>query len=236
MKKLTTALLFLTVVCLHACRKVTGEGPVKTETRTATDFSGISLGAPVEVIYTPSNEYRIEIEAQQNIIDVIQTYVSHHELRLRLKDNTIIRPSEQVRVTVSAPYINSLAVSGSGSVKALQPVSSTAMKLSVSGSGSILLNSLQTGALEADISGSGEMQVLNGSADHEDIQVSGSGRIDLTNLLAQTAKTETSGSGSIKIYVEKTLDAHISGSGSVYYKGSPTVSSHVSGSGRIEKL
>lgn len=204
------------VICsLSSCEKVVGDGPVITETRTVREFTELEFGVPGELEFIESEQQQIIIEAQRNIADVIQTYVSGNELRIKVKDSKIIRTSEPVRIIVQAPSVHSFAVSGPGK---------------------IIAGAVHGTELKARISGSGSIEVLEGSVDREEINISGSGNVDVVNVEARSASTQTSGSGNIRINATDELDVRISGSGDVYYKGSPIVDVSVSGSGRLVRL
>ena len=236
MKKINLFLLsVITLFSFYSCRKVVGEGPIVSEIRNTSNFSSIESGIPGVVYYTPSNIYRVEIQAQRNILEVIQATVVNNELRIKVKNNTSIRHSDIV-VNVSAPDVSALTVSGSGELKVLQPYSPANTRLWVSGSGAITISQLQTGDIDAGVSGSGDLRVLSGNANRESIVVSGSGKVDFEGIIAHSASTTTSGSGSIRLHVLDDLDCKISGSGEVMYKGNPKIKSSISGSGKLVRL
>lgn len=237
MKKFTVGLFSLLVLTsLHSCRKIIGHGPVVSETRVTRDFSKIDFGVPADMVFIKSNETEIEIEAQQNILDVIETYVSGDELNIKVRDGRNIHSHEQIRITVKAPSVNGFAVSGSGALQIIGEIDSDNAKLRVSGSGKILADKINAGSLEGRISGSGSIDVLDGAAGHLDLSISGSGNIQLLPVLSKTATTQTSGSGNMRVNVSDDLDVHISGSGDVFYQGNPKVKVSISGSGRLVKL
>ena len=237
MKKISVILLSVFMVAsLPACKKVVGHGPVVTEDRTVSNFGSVYFEVPGVLYYTPDSVYRIEIQAQENILKEIETYVVGTELKIRVDDHVRLRSHEDIRVNVSAPTLNGLILSGSGEIKVLHPYRPSNARLVVSGSGSMTINQLETNNIDASISGSGELIVFDGSAKHEDADISGSGRIDLLGISARTARTEISGSGSVKLNVSDELTSRISGSGTVYYRGNPVVNTTVSGSGRVVKL
>jgi len=237
MKKFSAfALLAFALISLNACRKVVGEGPVIKENRNTSNFSGIVFDVPGELIYIPGNDYKIEIEAQQNILNVIETSVSNNDLKIRVRNNTNIRSHEDIRITVTAPNVKLLALSGSGVMRVLQGYKPDNVKLVVSGSGKIAINMLEANKIDAVLSGSGDLEVQNGVGNTTDITVSGSGSVNLENVFVDKATTQTSGSGTIKLNVGEELFSRISGSGTVYYKGSPTVNTSISGSGRVVRF
>jgi hypothetical protein len=237
MKKSSLALLLgIVFISLPSCRKVIGHGPVVTEDRNVSNFNSIRFDVPGDLYYTQSNVYKIEIEAQENIIREIETYLVGDELKIKVDDNARLRSREDIRINVSAPALSAITLSGSGNVKVLELYTPTNVKLTVSGSGNMAINKIETNDLDARVSGSGELMIFEGVADHEDADISGSGRIDLLGMQAKTAGTKISGSGSVKLHVTDELNSRITGSGSVYYKGNPVVNSTVSGSGKVVRL
>jgi hypothetical protein len=237
MKKFAIGLLsIIALATMNSCKKVIGEGPVVTETRTTRDFSEIDFGVSGEMVFIESTETEIEIEAQQNIIDLIQTYVSGDELKIRFRDDRRVTSHERIVVTVRAPSVRSFAVSGSGSLEVLDTLSGDNTRLRVSGSGKITVPDVDAGNLEAKISGSGRIEALNGVANSLNVSISGSGNVDLASVTVNNATTQTSGSGTIRLNVLDKLNVHISGSGDVYYRGNPEVDVNISGSGRLVKM
>ncbi|RYY31214.1 MAG: DUF2807 domain-containing protein [Chitinophagaceae bacterium] len=237
MKNIRLALLIvLGVVTLASCRKVVGEGPQRTEQRSTGNFTGVELGVPGDLYYTPSNQFLVEITAQQNILDVIETDVDGGKLKIKVRHGVNLRNHESITVKISAPDLRILGVNGSGNVHALVPYSAPSLDLYVNGSGNVQVAGITTSRLEAKISGSGNIRVHDGETDYEDLAISGSGDIDLTGVIAEEAKTSTSGSGDMRVHVISKLDTKISGSGSVYYKGNPIIKMNVSGSGRVTPM
>lgn len=236
-KKITIAILASVVFfSLGSCRRIIGEGPVVSETRSTREFSTIDFGVPADMTFIKSDVTEIEIEAQRNIIDVIETYVSGDELNIKVRDGRNIHSHEQIRITVKAPSVHGFAVSGSGALQITGGAEGDDVTLRVSGSGKILGDEIHASTLQAKISGSGSIDALAGSADHLDLTISGSGDINLLPVLAKTANTQTSGSGNMHVNVADNLDVHISGSGDVFYEGEPEVNVSISGSGRLIKV
>src|SRR5690349_1003829 len=204
---LTAASLALFI--LSSCEKVVGDGPIITETRAVREFSELEFGVPGELEFIESDQQEITIEAQRNIADVIEIYVTGNELRIKVRDDKRIRTSEPVRIIVKAPGVHSFAVSGPGSmtIDNIQHPGTTRLRLS--GSGKIIAQKLESTSLETRISGSGSIEVWEGNVEHEDINISGSGNVDLVEVETKKASTQTSGSGNIRINVSDELDVRI---------------------------
>ena len=228
--------LLLTALIFNACTKVVGDGPTVTETRTVSNFSELGLSISGDVIFKQDNDYKLEIRAQENILDIIETTVIGNELQIKFKNDVRVRTHDPILVTLSAPNVSSFRLSGSGNLRTTGPIQSDHLKLKISGSGSIFIPSITSSKLETEISGSGDIAVTGGVATEEHLRVSGSGSIDLLQVVSKIAETTTSGSGTMRVNVSEKLDASISGSGNVHYKGNPVVTAHISGSGKVKPI
>lgn len=216
-----------------SCEKVVGEGPIVTETRNTGAFSSVDVRIPGQINYTQDVSYNVEVKAQRNILDVLETYVSNGKLIVRFKHDVNVRRHDDIVVNIKAPALNGLRLSGSGNLNASGPFTPSTLDLELSGSGNISLQQLNTAYLDADISGSGNITIGAGSVPDVRLGISGSGNIDMANVTTNKARTTTSGSGYMKLQVAQELDVSIAGSGSVYYRGTPVINTRISGSGRV---
>jgi hypothetical protein len=235
MKKTISMLMVgLGMLFFTACEKVVGEGPVVTQTRNVSNFTRISVSIPGKVNYRIDPQFSVQIQAQQNVLDILQTNLEGNELVIKVKDGKRLKEHEDIVVSISAPHLIFVNLSGSAEVNVTGNLVEADLGTKVSGSGNInVQQAALTGKLSGTISGSGNIKVLTGTAKNEDMRISGSGNIDLANIIAETAVTEISGSGDIWVNLSISLNATISGSGSVYYRGHPLISTHVSGSGKV---
>lgn len=234
MKKLSSAVAVMVIAMAFAsCDKVTGDGPVVTENRNIVNFAGVDLRVSANVYFKQDPNYKVEISAQQNVLNVIETYVSDNKLVVKFKSGVNLKSHEPIVINVSAPNANRFRISGSGSISTTGDLTPAAMELDISGSGNLNIAELHTGQVDADISGSGNIKVTAGAATQETLKISGSGDIDLGGIAANSANTTTSGSGNTRVNASQNLTVRISGSGSVYYKGTPVINTSISGSGKL---
>jgi hypothetical protein len=233
MKQLSVLLLATFTFIFTACEKVNGDGPIVTETRSTSQFNGIDVRIDADVQVTQHPSYKVEINAQQNILDVIETYVSGNKLIIKYRNDVNVRNHRPITMVLSAPIINSLRLSGSGNMEATGALTPPDMDLEVTGSGNLRIQQLNTGNIDAFVSGSGSIEVGSGTATDERLDISGSGSIDVANVAAQKATTFTSGSGNMRVNASQQLKVTISGSGNVYYRGNPTITTTISGSGKV---
>jgi len=228
-------LLVAAAMIMTSCYKdrITGEGPVVTETRTHNNYSGIDLRIAGDVYFKQDTVYKVVVEAQQNILDVLETSVSDNKLVIKFDNDVRVKDYEPVKITVSGPSVKELKISGSGNITTTGPINPTSMEMDIDGSGNIHMTELSTGLLDADISGSGNISVDAGTASEEKLRISGSGNISLGDVTAVKATSNTSGSGDIRVNAGQQLNVTISGSGNVYYKGNPVINTSISGSGKV---
>lgn len=237
MKQVQAVLAGFLMMVVFSCNKVVGEGPVVTEERNViSEYDGIDFQMPGNLSFTQDSVYKVELSAQRNVLEAIQTFVSNGRLVIRLVHGNNLRRHKPLQVRVSGPSLRLLRVSGSGEVTATTDVTTDQIDLNLSGSGTVTIPSLTADYANATISGSGTIKILGGAVQEENLDVSGSGNMDLSNVAAQKAETRTSGSGDIRLQVADALKVRISGSGSVYYKGDPVVESTISGSGKVVRL
>ena len=235
MKNLSVVVLLAAVLFIFpSCKKVVGEGPLVTQTRTVGNFTGVSSEMSGTVNFAIAPGYKVEITAQQNILDVLNTNVVNGVLHIDFKDNVRVKQHEDLLINITAPYADYFRLSGSGNMNVQGDLAANNLKVTISGSGNIAVaNATVADKIDADVSGSGNISIANGSAVNEEVDISGSGKVEMAGVAAQNAVTHTSGSGDVKLALSKNLDVNISGSGSVYYHGNPIISTHISGSGKV---
>lgn len=227
----------LTVASIQSCHKISGEGPVVSKTYPLSGFTGVESKIDADVYFIQDSFYKVEIQAQANIQDIMDIRVENGTLLLQFDKYKNVRRYDHVAVYVTAPNLTSLGINGSGNIRIQQPISVNGdVTLSVNGSGDINANSVTASSLYAKINGSGSLTVNNGTVNYESAQISGSGNINLVGVMAKRAKVETSGSGKTTIWATDDLDVRISGSGDVFYKGSPSMRVETSGSGKVSHL
>lgn len=238
MKKVI-AIAAMAIMVFSSCTKerLEGEGPVITQARTVTNFSGVSSGFSGKVNFIIDPVYKVEVLAQANIQDAIRTNIVNGILNIDIRNNVKLRSHEPIIVNVSAPSLDFVNVSGSGDIVATGHNVVGRLDLGISGSGSIKIDeAVVADKIDARVSGSGNIIVSSGSAKNESFEISGSGSMTLSGVTAEKAEVHISGSGNVKVNLSQSLDAHISGSGDIWYLGQPVITTHISGSGKIRPL
>lgn len=237
MKKLATTIFVAAAIGAVSCKKDTiGHGPVTTQTRSVQNFTGIDLQMNGSVYYTSSSTVKIEVSAPESIHGMLETNVIDNRLVIRYANGKTYDSDDNIRINVSAPNLESLQLTSSGSIHCMSDIHPANLYLRTTGSGDIFLKDVMTSNLEASSTRSGMIIATGGVAMNEKLKTDGSGKIDLSAITATNVTARTVGSGDIRVKVSGLLDVTIDGSGSVYFTGYPALSSHISGSGHIIRL
>lgn len=202
------------------------------ETRDVKDFTKVSFGVSGTLYINFGSEFKVVLEGEKRFLDDIITEVSGGKLVIK-KDNWKFNMNEKITAYVTMPELKGLGVSGSGKAEVKDPVKTSDLDLSVSGSGKLQASEISVSNLNCSISGSGDIILEGGSAKDSEISVSGSGDYIGESVKLGTAVVHISGSGNCTCNVTESLKASVSGSGNVTYEGNPRVDAHVSGSGKV---
>lgn len=233
-------LLFLLVIfglILTSCSRenIQGSGRVVTEERSVGDFEDLTLEGPLEVHLRQGQLKPVVIEAEDNIMHVIETYVSGSRLNVRIRNGVNLKNVRPIQVYIQSEEYRKIIFAGSGSLRANDTIHSTLLSYEINGSADARLK-LDANELTTIVHGSGDI-TLEGKASKYHSEIDGSGDVDATALQVTEADIHINGSGEQRIWVLNLLNIHINGSGNVKYKGTPgTLNTKINGSGRVIKL
>lgn len=208
----------------------------KKDNRKVDDFSKISMSIPADVELTQGSKTELIIEADEDILEKIETEVIDGKLRIRFEKWYNYRGNKRIKVFITMKEVEKLTLAGSGDIIAKTAIKSDRINLVVTGSGSIIIGDLKTNDVHSVISGSGDIK-LNGklTATMLDVTITGSGDFDATGLEFNRADFNITGSGTIEALVVDEIQANITGSGRIYYKGNPIIDANITGSGKIKR-
>lgn len=190
---------------------VRGSGVAASESRTLPSFTAVALAGSNNVTVRVGAPQSVVVHADDNLISRVRTTVRSGVLVVDTTGGFSTRAPMQVTVVV--PRLTSVSLSGSGQMR---------------------VDGVESSTFTAGLPGSGTMLVA-GHTEHLNATLQGSGRMDMHGLSAREVVVQLSGSGELQVYATHSLDAEVSGSGSVRYAGDPPqVTRTVTGSGAIE--
>lgn len=206
------ALSLLSTGCLEFLLSpgIRGSGVEASDERQVSPFTGIDLKGSPDIMVTIGEPLSVEVTADDNLLEVIETRVADDTLFIGSKESYSSRIGVKIKIVV--PSLEKVVITGSGDI-------------SVTG--------LNGGLFEARVSGSGDIDA-GGAVDSVEAVVTGSGTVDLDGLEAHRGVARVTGSGDIYLNVDESLDATVTGSGDIRYRGgAEDVDTSVTGSGDI---
>ena len=215
--------------------QVQGSGRIVKQNRQVSGFSGLSLGTPGRVELRIGNSESVTVEADDNVLPLIETVVEDGVLKIRPARRNLALKSASIRVVVQARSIERLSLGGSGSIHA-DPLRARGLDIDVGGSGSIQLKGVDAGTLSVSLAGSGDVEAAGGNVEKLSVSIKGSGDVDLGRVQAGGASVSVAGSGDAVVWPRNRLGVSIAGSGDVKYYGDPQVSKSVAGSGEVKRV
>jgi hypothetical protein len=188
-----------------------GSGVPATQVRDVAAFDSIELAGSNNLVIHVGEKQSVVVRADDNLVDRVTTEVQSRELVVANTPGSLTTKSP-MSVEVDVPTLDALTLTGSGN---------------------IVVDGIETESLDVTLPGSGTL-TGSGTATRLDVTVSGSGTVQFTQLAANDVRAVVSGSGSIFVTATRSLDASVSGSGAVLYTGNPQdVTESVTGSGVI---
>lgn len=190
---------------------VRGSGVRKTEKRELTSFTAIETIGAFEVEVTCQKPAGFEIEADDNIVPLVETEV---------KDGVL-------HVTTSKSY------SSSGGI-VLRITAPDLVSIKSTGAGKFHVKDVSNDNFEIESTGASEM-FASGQTKSVKIGSTGAGKIDAHTLRATNAEVNVTGAAGVEVYATDQLDVTVSGAGRVIYSGNPKITKHILGAGQVTK-
>lgn len=219
---------------IFASTAVVPSGHVVSESRTAGGYAGIAVSIPGTIIIRQAASESVKVEADDNLMPEIETVVERGTLKIRFRHSLNITGRSAIRVLVTGPTFDSLALSGSGDIVS-GALKAGALDVAIAGSGDVRIANLEAEKVKVSIAGSGNFRVA-GRAASVTASIAGSGDIDAGRLQATRAKISIAGSGNATLWAGESLAASIVGSGDVRYHGDPAITKRIAGSGSLKRL
>ena len=215
--------------------KVQGSGAIKKQTRELAHFTGVSLNLPGSMEVRIGNTESITIEADDNIVPLIDTVIESGVLKVRPIKRNMNLQARHLKFIVNAKQVERLSLGGSGAIEA-DALRGKKITVDLGGSGSISVKGMEAEAIALSVGGSGNLKSGAGSAGSLSVSIGGSGEVDVGQVRSRDASVSVAGSGEATVWVSNDLSVTIAGSGDVNYYGDPRLSRSVVGSGGTRRL
>ncbi|MEM9648339.1 head GIN domain-containing protein [Flagellimonas flava] len=232
------AIAFLLAIFASSCKMdisfgdgKRGNGEVVEETRKVTDeFTVVSASEGLDVFVTQDQDFKISVEADENVIDLIGTDIKDGKLRIHAIEN-IGRATK--KIYVSLPVITALKSSSGADLIAQNIIEAKKIELDAS-SGSDLHIELRAIEVSADASSGADIKI-SGSTDALYADASSGADIRARELIAKTCNADASSGSDISVNVTDSLVADASSGADISYTGEASVQTKKSVSGSVHK-
>ncbi|MEO2052677.1 MAG: head GIN domain-containing protein [Allomuricauda sp.] len=209
----------------------TGNGEIVEETRAVSeDFTEVLASEGIDVFVTQDSEFKISVEADENIIDLIGTDIRDGKLKIHAIEN-IGRATKNVYV--SLPRITALKSSSGADLVVQNVIESESIELDAS-SGADLRVELRANEVSADASSGADIRV-SGSADILHADASSGSDIKARKLEVKRCNADASSGADISVNVSESLVADASSGADITYSGEASVQTKKSVSGSVRK-
>jgi hypothetical protein len=225
----------------HPYGRVVGSGNLINEEMGFSDFTKINVGSGFKVEITQSSSYGVNLTADDNVFDYIETSLKGDTLTIRLKWGYSYQ-SLTLRAKIIMPELYEVQLSG-GTHGTVEDFSSLhTFVLGLSGGSFLDMDDMLVGDIQCDLSGgshltggltaSGDAQFrlsggsrveLDGVADDLFIDASGGSSLKVSDFPIHNADVNLSGGSRVTINLDGRLDANLSGGSKLYYFGEPTM-------------
>ena len=234
-KIITIILLFIgfSISNNAMAKRVTGSGNVIKETRELSNFHSIDIGSAFEIELIKSNETKIVIETDDNIMPYIETSVRGGELDV---DHDVdLKNPTKLSLIIYYKNINELHISGAAELFSSDIITANHLELRFSGASEVSIK-IQAKSIDAKISGASNAD-FEGSAHDAEFDISGAAVVRAYGLEINNLDLEASGASTVKVLVLDRFTIDASGASSVRYKGSPTLNlDDISGAASFKKI
>lgn len=233
-----TLLLFFILITTTSCMfdgfGIQGNRHVVREDRTLNnDFSKIKVSQGINLFLTQGDEIDINVEADENILELLKTEVVGNELRIYFEKN--VSRTKARNVFLVANTIEAIKTSSGAHVKNMGPLVSDKLELKSSSGSGLKLVDVEAKSIVCS-SSSGSNIHLTGETKTFKSNASSGSHIDADDLTSKISQADVSSGAGISTRVTDELNAHASSGGSVSYIGNPTVlNKSKSSGGRISK-
>lgn len=239
MKTLKILIAFVAAATLTSCNfdfsigQIDGNGNVQTEERSVSDFTKVKGSAGIDVYLTEGSENKVVVEADENLLEFIETSVEGGKLRIRSMQN--IGRAKAKKVHVTYVKLTSIEASSGADVIGNSVIKSESLNLD-SSSGADLELEILSKEVFAETSSGSDMK-LSGKATTLRAKASSGSDLNAKELLVASCNADASSGADIKVNVKERLNAEASSGGDVHYYGDPAAVTNKGGrTGGVHKM
>jgi hypothetical protein len=208
-------LLLLLTSCFNA---IIGSGPVVTKESAVGQFDSIDVSHAFNVRVTRSDQCRVQIRTNENLIPHLLLENDGGILRIGFRHGVHITNTTSEAI-IEMPSIREIHFSGATNGELIGDWSMPSLRVDLSGA-SRIQGRIMVENLKADLSGASSVN-LQGSGNTIDLSGSGASGFEMRDFDSGDATVDMSGASHAVITTNGNLNCQLSGASSVRYRGEP---------------
>lgn len=187
---------------------VSGAGPIVSQTIDLSSLTGFDFQVGGEVTAVPGGTQQIIVRGEQNVIDLLNRDVINGIWEIGFTE--CVRDVSEFRVDITVPELDSVELSGAGTINA----------------------ETQSSTIDAILSGAGTV-TLTGETTNQQVTLAGSGTVEAFELTTEETSVVLTGQGTVNVTANERLNVDLPGAGAVFYKGDPELNVRITGAGSV---
>ena len=192
-----------------------------TQVRNVSEFSAIKVSSGIDLYLTQGNSEKVEVKADEDIIDKIVTKVKDGVLHIYLEKNMNWKWNKSRQAFVTFDDLTAIKASAGSDVYSENSFDLEDLKLDASSGSDIKLTDVVAQKIGLETS-SGSDAKISGKVEQFEARASSGSDIDAGNLVSKNCKVRVSSGSDATVHATKSLKADASSGGDIRYKGNPT--------------
>lgn len=198
---------------------IVGSGVIETLSFDFADFDAVSLTTTLRADITASDGFSVVIEADDNLIDLVEVDLRGDTLHIGFEDGFSLR-GVTLLATIEMPDARRIDASGEVQVDLFGFTSTIDRRIDLSGA-SKLEGTLNAKHLRIDVSGASQL-LIAGDAAQLDLTVSGASQVEARGFRAARADIDAGGASTVTITITDQADRlEATGASVITYYGEP---------------
>lgn len=195
-----------------------GNGNVTTETRNINEtFEGIHASEGLDVYITQSNNQEVKVEADENLQEIIETYVEDGILKVGV--DGAIRKSTSQKVMISCGNLTSIKSTSGSDVFAEGVIKSADLSLTAT-SGSDMQLEVEADNLVCKTTSGADMKI-SGRANSLTAEATSGSDLEAGDLIASKCNAKATSGADLSVNTKDELIAKATSGGDIRYQGNP---------------
>lgn len=214
MKKvfLTLGITLLLISCTDFEHQKKGNGNVITDNRKVSEsFSKIEVGQAIDVEIEQADSYSIEVEADSNLIEHINTSIENGVLKISA--DVGFENAEKLLVKVKMKQITDIETTSASNLKSVNVLKGKNLNINATSASEIDIEA-EYESIHVEATSTGEVTIKGKTLELE-TNASSASDIDASELLANTVLAQATSAGQTSVHAIVKLDAKASSAGQI---------------------